>query len=156
MLHHLLDHNMFEDFTGHDISNAPVNPHDFEFFNVKNSPVPEVNVEDILLEIGQKIFKHNYMKNIYGMPMLPPNILSNLYIELQALIRCHPTSPSGILLELNTTRCKVDTENLFRGRWPSVRSMLDFIGKIKPEKIGYLPFGIEDDDEHQIYENMFR
>lgn len=153
MLHNLL-HS--DDQDRHNYG-PPVDPDDFEFFHTnmtraaaKRSPT----ATEILLEIGQRLFKHNYMRNKYGIDMFEPKCISNLYTELQDLIRCDSRSPAGTLLTnvITSSETLVDVDRLFEGKWPEVKAMLDFIGKYNKT---YKPFD-HPDDEDDIYERMFR
>ena len=143
MLYHLLDDN-------HLNRAIPVDQDDFEFFHKMTTRTSKVAIDacDILLEIGQKIFKHNYMKKFYEIPVFNSDTIKKLIGELQEIIRCCPQSPSAIFLSNNTTSCDklVDVKSLFKDRWTEVKAVLDFIGSSKNYDIF---------DEEDVYLNMF-
>ncbi len=108
---------------------------DFEFHHRKSATD---SAERILLEIGQKIVKHQYLRSRYNFNMFTPHVLSGLHSQLVSLAVNYPKSPSAVLAGTHTDD-DIDFEKLFEGKWLETRCLLDFVAKFR--KSFHEPFG---------------
>ncbi len=117
--------------------------HQCETFNSNNYN------EEKITQIGQTLFKHEYMRRNYSILMFTPEALSKLYKELIYLMDFFPFSPSKVFLT-STGYEKANSDRLFKGSWGEVKQVLDFIGKSNNKKP--VPF---DPDEDDVYIQMY-